>query len=167
MHFKLLADCPELIPQIASWYFEEWGHLRKDTGSEYFQTRLERSLNRDSLPLVILALENEQLAGVAELKIREMDIFPEKEHWLGGVYVPAENRRKGVGSKIIQQAIRNARGLGISTLYLQTERSDGGVYASLGWTPIDKASNHGLDVLIMENRLDERRAELEKATEEK
>jgi len=95
--------------------------------------------------------------GVAELKFHEMDIYPEKEHWLGGVYVPVEHRGKGIASRLIRQAVRIARTLGVPTLYLQTEKLEGGLYASLGWVPVAQANNRGLDVLVMEKTLDEKR----------
>jgi len=91
--------------------------------------------------------------GVAELKFHEMDIYPEKEHWLGGVYVPVEHRGKGIASRLIRQAVRIARTLGVPTLYLQTEKLEGGLYASLGWVPVAQANNRGLDVLVMEKLL--------------
>jgi len=157
MRFALLADCPEAIPKIASWYFDEWGHLRPDTSLEDIESKLQGSLNHDELPLSILAFESEELMGVAQLKFREMDIYPEKEHWLGGVYVPVEHRGKGIASQLIRQALQKARTLGVSTLFLQTEQLGGGLYASLGWIPVAQVNNRGLDVLVMEKTLDEKR----------
>ena len=95
--------------------------------------------------------------GVAQLKFHEMDIYPEKEHWLGGVYVPVEHRGKGIGTQLIRQALRIACTLGVPTLFLQTEELGGGLYASLGWVPVARANNRGLDVLVMEKTLDEKR----------
>ncbi len=157
MCFGLLADCPEAIPKIASWYFDQWRHLRPDTGLKDIESKLQGSLNHDELPLLILAFANEEIMGVAELKFHEMDIYPEKEHWLGGVYVPVEHRGKGIASQLIRQALRIARTLGVSTLFLQTEELGGGLYASLGWVPVAQANNRGLDVLVMEKTLDEER----------
>jgi GNAT superfamily N-acetyltransferase len=154
MHFTLLADRREAIPQIASWYFDQWGHLRKDPDLRDFEKKLQCSLNHDKLPLVILALENEAIVGVAELKFREMAIFPEREHWLGGVYVPVENRGRGIAAQLVQQALRIARTHGVATLFLQTERLDGGLYASLGWVPMEQVNYRGLDVLVMGKILD-------------
>ncbi len=159
MRFTLLADCPEAIPQIASWYFDEWGHLRKDSDLRGIEKKLRCSLNHDDLPLVTLAVENEEIVGVAELKFHEMDMFPEREHWLGGVYVPVKNRGRGIASQLIQHALQLARTLGVSTLFLQTEKPDGGLYSSLGWIPIEKVHYRGLDVLVMERNLDDERLE--------
>ena len=155
MHFTLLADNPEAIPKIASWYFDQWGYLRPGTGLKDMESKLQGSLNRYELPLLVLAFENEALVGVAQLKFHEMDIYHEMEHWLGGVYVPVEHRGKGIASKIIRQALRIARTLGIPALFLQTEELGGGLYVNLGWVPVTQAKNCGLDVLVMEKTLDE------------
>jgi GNAT superfamily N-acetyltransferase len=155
MHFTLLADRPDAIPRIASWYFDQWGHLRKNADVRDFEKKLQSSLNRNELPLVILAVEREEIVGVTELKYREMDIFPDKEHWLGGVYVPEEHRGRGIASQLIQQALRISRTHGVSTLFLQTENLDGGLYVNLGWVPIEQLNYRGLDVLVMERNLDD------------
>ncbi len=94
--------------------------------------------------------------GVAELKFREMDIYSEKEHWLGGVYVPVKHRGKGIASQLIRQALQVAHTLGVSTLFLQTEKLGGGLYANLGWVPVDRVNYRGLDVLVMEKTLDDK-----------
>jgi GNAT superfamily N-acetyltransferase len=153
MRFALLADYPDAIPQIASWYFDEWGYLHPDSGLKDMQSKLQGSLNHDELPLLILAFENEEIMGVAQLKFHEMDIYPEKEHWLGGVYVPVEHCGKGIATQLIRQALRIARSLGIPALFLQTENLDGGLYTNLGWVPVDQAKNCGVDVLVMEKIL--------------
>ena len=167
MRFALLADCPEAIPKIAAWYFDQWGHLRPDTSLKDIESKLQGSLNHDELPLLILAIENVEIMGVVQLKHHEMDIYPDKEHWLGGVYVPVEHRGKGIASQLIRRALRIARTLGVPTLFLQTENLAGGLYAGLGWVPVARAKNRGLDVLVMEKTLDEKRPDRTSAVSER
>ena len=155
MQFALLADHPEAISQIASWYFEEWGHLRIDRGLEELQNKLRDSTKDNELPIFILAIEDDAVAGVVELKFREMDIYPEKEHWLGGVFVPAAHRGKGVAARLIKEALRIARTLDTSTLWLQTEDLQGGLYAKLGWIPLETVTYYGVQVLVMQKQLAE------------
>lgn len=109
MQFALLADYPEAIPEIASWYFAQWGYLGRFFSPEELEKKLQGSLNREEIPLVILALDNAEIAGVAELKYHELDIYPDKEHWLGGIYVPTPYRGRGVASRLIRQALDVAR----------------------------------------------------------
>jgi len=43
--------------------------------------------------------------------------------------------------------------MGVSELYLQTEALDGGLYARLGWKPLQEADNRSYRVLLMVRRL--------------
>ena len=153
MEFKFLADRPEFVPVIAKWYFDEWGSALPGVTLQQIDDRISAMLNRDRIPVHILAMEGEELLGVAQLKIREMDIYPDKEHWLGGVYVAPSARGRGLASRLVAKALELAKTFHVKTLYLQTERFDGGLYASLGWRPIEKVHYNGIHVLVMENRL--------------
>jgi GNAT superfamily N-acetyltransferase len=82
-----------------------------------------------------------------------MDIYPEKEHWLGGVFVAPEHRGEQIATGVIHKALEKAKALHVETLYLQTEYLDGGLYRRLGWRPLDRVNYHGLDVLVMEKKL--------------
>jgi GNAT superfamily N-acetyltransferase len=145
-----LADHPEAVPFIARWYFDEWGYLGAGSSADEVADKVRVYLNKDKFPLIILALEGAEPAGIVQLKYREMDIYPEKEHWLGGVYVAAEHRGKGLAAKIINKALNVAKSLDVTTLHLQTQNLEGGLYKHLGWAPVEQVNYHGLDVLVME-----------------
>lgn len=154
MELKFLADHEVAIPTIARWYYDEWGY--KDANNSYEKTceRIRGKLNRDKVPLHIVAVDGENILGVAQLKIREMDIYPDKDYWLGSVYVAAEARGRKVASHLCERVIQVAQSLHIPTLYLQTDKiDDGGLYARLGWKPIEQVYYNGLDVLVMEKDL--------------
>lgn len=153
MELKFLADIPEALPQIAKWYFDEWGVRMKDNSLEQITQRMQSMLNRDKIPLHLVATDGHRVLGVAQLKFREMDIYPEKEHWLGGVYVHEAARGNGLASRLISKTLDLAKDFGEKNLYLQTERSDGGLYTHLGWTPIEKVHYNGMDVLVMERSI--------------
>jgi len=153
MELELLADNKKAIPIIANWYFEEWGHLKEGNTLAKFTESLGDYLNADKIPLIVLALEAGEVLGVAQLKYREMDIYPEKEHWLGGVYVAKTHRGKKIAEKVIGELVLIAQKLGVQTLHLQTQHPSGGQYTRLGWKPIEKVNYHGVDVLVMEKNL--------------
>jgi len=152
MKFTFLADREHAIPMIANWYFAEWGHITK-LSVEATATKIRNGLNRDKIPLFVLAEEDDEIVGVAELKYREMIIYPDKEHWIGGVFVPPPHRGKGIASRVANRVVEIANSLGVKTLYLQTARLDGGLYAQLGWKPIEQLNYRGVDVLVMERKL--------------
>lgn len=154
MQIEFLADHPDAVQLISKWYFDEWGHVIPNNSLENVVSRVSSMLNRDKIPLHLLAIENGEILGVTQLKIREMTIYPEKEHWVGGVYVKSSARGKNVATKLVSRAIELAKEFGVKTLYLQTEATeDGGLYARLGWKPIEKVHYNGVHVLVMENAL--------------
>jgi len=100
-----------------------------------------------------LAVDHDDILGVASLKYREMDIYPDREHWLGGVYVPTVHRGRSVGSRVVENVAERARSLDVSTLHLQADRLDGGMYGRLGWKESERVTYRGREVLVMERRL--------------
>ena len=153
MEFEYLAENMEAIPTLANWYFNEWGHIEKGNSIDNITNKLNDYLNTDSIPLIVLAIDDGEILGAAQLKYREMDIYPEKEHWLGGVYVSEKHRGNNIAEKIIRKVICDAKELGVKTLYLQTENKSGGLYRHLGWHPLEQVNYRGVDVLVMENQL--------------
>ena len=115
--------------------------------------KLQKYLNRDEIPLMVLAIQGDEILGVAELKYREMDIYPEKEHWIGGVFVPPKHGGKGVATGIVNKVTEIAKSLGVVTLHLQTEKLDGGLYSHLGWKGFKQVNYRGVEVLVMEKRI--------------
>lgn len=153
MHLEYLADNKFAIPILANWYFNEWGHIGNGTTLDKVKENLQDYLHTDEIPLIILAIEEGEVLGAAQLKYREMDIYPEKEHWLGGVYVFEKYRGNKIAEKIIGRVIDIAKRLDVETLYLQTKYLNGGLYRSLGWQPLEQVNYEGVDVLVMENKI--------------
>ena len=153
MQYQLLADRPEAIPVVARWLYEEWGRTIEGNTVEKACERLRHRVSRDHLPLHVLAVENGAVVGFAALKIREIDVYPDREHWLGSVYVPPEHRGRGIASFLIQTVVSMAFRYGVSMLSLQTEREDGGLYRKHGWVPVERIHYHGVDVTVMERYL--------------
>ena len=156
MELKFLADHEDAIPTIAKWYYNEWGYREPENSFEKTCERIGGKLTRDKVPLHIVAVEDDNVLGAAQLKLYEMDIYPDKEYWLGSVYVAPSARGRKVASQLCERIVDIARSFNIPTLYLQTERiDDGGLYARLGWKPIEQVHYDGLDVLVMQRHLSE------------
>jgi GNAT superfamily N-acetyltransferase len=150
LEFQYLAQKPEALPTVAAWYFDEWGHFHAEHTVEDVVERLQGFLNVDCIPFVLLAVLDGETIGAAELKYREMgDIFPDKEHWLGGVYVSAAHRGHRIGSRLVSEIVARAPDFDVTELYLQTPQLDGGLYLDIGWQPEQEALNHDLRVLVM------------------
>lgn len=156
MEFAFLADRPEALPIVAEWYFRQWGYRRPGMTLADAHADLRRYLNRDDLPLMLLALEGDEVIGAAQLKFREMSLYPEREHWLGGVYVEDGCRGAGVASQLVERIAALARAFQVETLHLQTVREDGGLYARLGWQADERVHYKGDDVLVMSRDIGDR-----------
>lgn len=150
-----LADRPEAVPQVCRWWFDEWGPLRPDDSVEELISRVHSLLSRERLPITILAVFDERIAGTAVLKLHEMfDLYPEKQFWLGSVFVAPEFRGRGIGSSLAMKIVQIAMSRGIQALYLQTQNLDGGLYTKLGWERIEQVHYKGYDALVMVKQLE-------------
>ena len=143
-----LADRPDLIPLLASWFYNEWGANDPHLSLETFAENLRGRLHRDQIPLALVLLRDDSPIASASLKIQEMETHPQYLHWLGSVYVLPEMRHQGIGSKLVQSSVAEARRLGIKKLYLYTRHREV-FYARLGWKPIERTNYRGRPAVIM------------------
>lgn len=152
MEFRgLPADAPER-QQLAQWYHAEWGQDAGLTLEQELQ-RLNPLQDAEGFPHLIAAFDDGQVVGAVQLKRREMQAFPQYEHWLGSVFVADSHRGRGLAGALVEQAAAQAVRMGVSDLYLQTKALDGGLYARLGWKPLQEADNRSYRVLVMVRRL--------------
>lgn len=142
---------------MVTWWFNKWSHLNPDPNNT-----LENAINnlrtklsqQEPLPHILLAFQNEQIVGVASLKLYELyDGFPKTPYWLGSVYVDKSTRGEGIASTLVKAIEDVAISMDISTLHLATERLDGGLYQRLGWQPVTKVMDRGDEVLIINKQL--------------
>jgi predicted N-acetyltransferase YhbS len=152
IEIKYLADHPDLVPILARWFYEEWGSHSPSSTMEDMEARLRTRMNRDWLPLTLVALMDKEPVGSAALKIREMETHPQFEHWLGSVYVREEFRRMGIGSYLVKAGENEAMRFDIPYLYLYTRTSET-FYARLGWESIERPVYRGREVVIMRRRI--------------
>lgn len=153
MKVELLADHPGLVETIGRWYWDEWGEV----AGESLEDSIERTrtfMSREGPPMIVLARDDQngddgEWLGAAQLKVREMSICPQFECWLGGVYVPESARGRGVGARLVDAVLSQARTVGIERLYLQTERLDGGMYRRHGFEPVEETVYNDVRVLVM------------------
>lgn len=153
MKIVYLADHQKFLPTLAEWYFEEWGCLLEDPSTNEFISRLNNCLNKTKFPLVILAVNSGELLGAAQIKLNQMSIYPDKEHWLAGVYVEPKHRGSGVSKALLDSLDAIAKNLGVKSLHLQTEYLNGGLYSRFGWQPEKIVNYRNTDVMVMSKSL--------------
>lgn len=120
MEFVFLADYPQALPIVAGWYYEQWGRQQEMGSVRESEKILADYLNGESIPLIILAREIDEILGAIQLKYYEMDIYPNKEHWLGGVFVPEKHRGRSIARKLVIYATQVAKSQNVDRLFLQT-----------------------------------------------
>jgi hypothetical protein len=109
-------------------------------------------MDRDKVPLALVAFQGSEPVGSASLIIREMETHPQFLHWLGSVYIHHPYRNQGIGSQLVEYAASEAERLGVRELYLYTRHHES-FYSRLGWRPVERAHYHGREVLIMKRGL--------------
>ncbi len=153
IQFEYLADHPECVPLVIDWWRTVWSDR---IGSDLARAseQLRSSLSRDELPINILAMLHERPVGTAALKLQEVeDLFPDKQYWLGSVFVDKTYRGVGIASALCMKIVQLAEQKGVPHLYLQTLDLDGGLYGKLGWKPVQLFNVRDEDTLLMIRKL--------------
>ena len=152
MRICYLADHPEHVSTVASWIFHEWDYLTPGTTLAQTQAKFRGHLNRDSIPLTLIALADAgctgSLVGTASLLVHDLATRTDLSPWLACVYVPPTRRNQGIGTQIVQAIEEVARRLRVGRLYLFTP-DKGPFYTRLGWKAVDRAEYHDQPVVIM------------------
>jgi len=148
MHIRYLADCHEAIPQVARWLFDEWGRFLPGASVERGIARLQERLHRDSIPLTLVATDAEAVLGTVSLVNCDMEARPDLSPWSASLYVESGRRRRGIGSALVEAAVRESKRLGINSLFLFTDTSES-LYAKHGWKRIESCVYRDREVVIM------------------
>ena len=133
MRIDYLFRHSHYLPTLAEWMYREWFHPVGLT-REQAANQLHQRLQADALPLALVAFADEPLGMVCLLA----DVPPDGHEpiaCLAGLYVAPAQRRQGVGGRLCQRALVEARRLGHSKLYLYTPNR-AAFYAHLGWVKI-------------------------------
>jgi len=96
-----LADHPEHIDTLAPWLHAQWGWFTAGSTLDSRREGLGKQLNREELPIALVAHEQGQPLGTACLRVNDMDTRPDLTPWLASVYVAPDARTRGIGSQLI------------------------------------------------------------------
>jgi len=111
-------------------------------------------LNRDCIPLTLIAFLDGQPAGTASIYVHDMDIRLDLTPWLAAVYVPPPYRKQGIGSELVKTVEKMARRLQINRLYLFTPDQEQ-FYTRLGWSVLGRLEYRNQLVVVMDKDLEE------------
>jgi predicted N-acetyltransferase YhbS len=150
-----LEDHPEVIPVLAAWIYREWSYLYPGATQRDFEGFLRERLNKNRLPLTLVAIEAGEPVGTVSLKAFDMETRNDLTPWLTSLYVTAPWRKKGLGSSLVTAMERKAAELGIGRLFLFTAEAALAerFYPRLGWSVKETTTYHSSPVIIMEKKL--------------
>lgn len=151
-----LAAIPEAIPLLAEWFRTEWSVYFHDRSPEEVEEMMRMRMNRDRIPLALVALEQGRAIGTVALVDVSIPTHMHLRPWLGGLYVRPEDRHRGVAMALVHAGEERARRIGIDRLYIAVR---GGVdeYRKCGWDLLETADANGEMVSVLSIALSGRR----------
>ncbi|GGF63628.1 N-acetyltransferase [Paenibacillus albidus] len=136
-----IRERTELQGEAIGYFWRQWGEA---SNKQFYRDCMERSCDTPSdIPRFYVALEGTSIIGGyallrSDLNSRQ-DLFP----WLACLYVNPEYRGQGLGQKLQEHAIREAKLKGYQKLYLCTDHTgyyerNQWKYIGLGYTIFDE-----------------------------
>jgi GNAT superfamily N-acetyltransferase len=117
MDIALLADHIEALPALAEWYRDAWEPYYGVDGPGDALADLQSRCNKNALPIGFVALEGDQVQGVAAL---DLDVVTKLAPSVVGLLVAVEYRDQGVAAQLLESAKNLAGRLGYSRVYIST-----------------------------------------------
>lgn len=151
MRITYLADHPEFIPVLAPEIFAHWRAVLPEESLQDRVAKLQTHLNKDALPIAWVAYAQGDVFGTAALRAHDLEGREDLTPWLGGVYVRAAYRGRGIASALSRIVEEGAWSLGYRVLYLFTPDQQA-LYERLGWTKWQRAGWRGIVSDIMVKR---------------
>ncbi len=106
-------------------------------------------LNRDRIPLTLIAFLDGQPAGTASIYVHDLPPRPDLSPWLAAVYVAPPFRKRGIGSELVKAVESQAQELQFHRLYLFTPDQER-FYTRLGWSVLERLEYWDQTMVVME-----------------
>jgi len=156
LHLEVLKNCPETIPVLAEWIYEDWHPYDSSLTKEKMVNGFRHRLNGDKLPLTFVALEGSRPVGVISLKNQagsELSDLDDGSAWGGGFHIIPEKRNQGLGEEMAKFLITLARELGYQKLRFYTsDPKSAKWYIHRGAQVLETRAFRGHVITIMEYR---------------
>lgn len=154
MKIESLSKFGQHTAEIAQWYYDEWVDASSPRTLDDLENEIRERVSLGAeIPHYYVALDNDRLCGVFELKYRENISYPDYVHWLGSVYVNPVTRGKGVAANMVRHAKMRASELDIKEFYLQCDEKLVSMYEKHDFRKLHAAKHHDWDTIIMSCQL--------------
>lgn len=127
IQIRLLKNCPEVIPTLVEWVYQEWRSYDSSLTREKLFDKFNKRLNEDRIPLAFVAFKDGVPVGTITLKENDEPDLSVNSHgspWLGTLQVKEEERNKGVAQELLKEAKACAVGLGYQEIFTYTSNLD-------------------------------------------
>jgi GNAT superfamily N-acetyltransferase len=147
-----LADHPEVIPVVRTWFEREWAAYYGPGGPGDAEQDLLAYSSRETLPVGLIAFYDDQLCGIAALKAHSLSTHPHLSPWAAAGLVLPQLRGRGIGASLLHALEEVARGFGYRTMYCGTATAIG-LLERNGWQFRERVRYDGEDVSIYQKAL--------------
>ena len=142
IRIAFLADHPEAVPVLAAWFRAVWPDYYGPRAEEEVLGELRDGMNRNQLPVRLVAFHSGELAGTVILREHAISTRPDHQPGIGGLCVTPDHRRRGVGAALVTACAQTALDLGYPELYAATNTADS-IFLRLGWELLEEVVHHG------------------------
>lgn len=160
LNVRLLKDCPETIPLLAKWAFQEWGRYDKTLTEEKLVSALKARLYNDRIPFTLVAFKDNYPVGTIALKeegAAELADLHDGNPWLGSFFVVPEERKHNLGSQLFTLVLKIAKNLGHTHVWLYTSnRENVPWYVKRGGTVIETRPFRQHEITVIQISLKDR-----------
>ncbi len=136
IQIQYLVDMPETLPALVDWFVAEWEPYYGTDGPGDAKADLRESMNRDKLPICLLAIDGSgAVAGTISLKAESIS-HHELTPWGAAFLFGPRRRRQGIGTALGAALEDEARKLGFKRLYMSTDAASA-IVDGRDWRALD------------------------------
>jgi len=155
--FEHLRSHPEHYKTVANWLESAWGAYYPDySDQDWIDSQVPPNAGLNEFPITYIALDHSTQPptpmGTVFLRAGHPEVFSEPCVEMAGLFVPETQRRKGIGSYLIQEVCHAAKGLGYDQIFLFTY-VDFEIYLKNGWEITKHFKYRNKDNVIMQKLL--------------
>ncbi len=142
---KIVNENNKYFEIICNWMYEWWGE--KDNWSlEKVKEYMRNSMCTDRIPQTFIAVHDNEVVGMYQISMNDLDVRPDIYPWLINVYVEPKYRGNGICKKMVEHCINEARELNLENIYLYTKHV--GLYEKYGFNFIKEINTFKEDSLV-------------------
>lgn len=152
IRIERLADHPRLLPLLKVWFQSEWPAYYGPGGRGDVESDLRAYSNGHALPIGLVAFRDKEVCGVAALKLESFASRPDLGPWAGAGLVPKQQRRQGIGARLLGGVEAVAREHGFPRIYCATNTSTS-LLERNAWSLLERIGHDGALIAIYEKAL--------------